>query len=328
VCAQDVSSEVVREALVRVQAELQAAGFSADQTDCSEVAAEIGLIELTVENETVEIRATSVASHGTMTQVADLRQPTISAEVIAVRAVEALRAVLLQSLKSGEVDGEGISTPLREFTQFGQPAPPDPAPVPDLPPEVPAARPKPQAPPRSTPRPRRERLSALLSVGPAVEVVPGANAWMFGGEARGIIQYHGLSLGVVGYAGFVPARFKLGESRAEALSWSILFRPGVALPCGPLWECHLGVLVGLNQVAFNVPDAGQAAEDVRIRHQSWCLQGDALFGRFFASGIGGTLGLRAGSLLNAPVLVSAQDGAEVTWGRPLFSASIALAYRM
>lgn len=323
VCAPDSAPEVIQEALVRVRAELRAAGFSVEPSTCGQVAVDVGRIEFTPRESNVEIRATSIVSGGTMIQHADLRQPAMSAEVIAVRAVEALRAVLLQSLRSGELKEAGISKSLRDFTQFGLEPDASSATTPHTDPSPPP----PSDPlPRTVPQTEGKRLKALLSFGPAVTVYPGAPAWTLGLETRGIVHYQGASLGVVGHVSLLPGRFSLGDGLVKAQSWSILLRPGVSLPCGPKWECHLGVLAGIYQVLFSTDAASTGSSDTR--HQSWTVQGDAMVGRFFGLGLGAMLQVRAGTLINAPHLVSSRSDETINWGRPLIATSFVLAYRL
>lgn len=325
VCAPDSAPGIIQEALVRVRAELQAAGFSVEPAACGQVPVDLGRIEFIPRELNVEIRATSLVSAGTMIQHADLRHPAMSAEVMAVRAVEALRAVLLQSLRSGELKEAAMSQSLRAFIQFG--LEPEPSSEPDvLTPETSAPRrPITEPSPRKSTKGEGGRLRALLSLGPSVNVYPNAPAWTLGTEARGIVHFHGASLGVVGHVDFFPARFSLGDGAARGQSWSILLRPGVSLPCGPNWECHLGVLTGIYQVLFSTDDNASAAN---TRHQSWTVQGDAMIGRFFGLGLGAMLQLRAGTLINAPFLVSSQDDETIVWGRPLIATSFVLAYRL
>ena len=323
VCADDEPGQLVSEALVRVRAELEAAGFSVEPAACGLSQVELGRIAFQRRGETLEIRATAVISHGTMIQTADLSQPAMTAEVIAVRAVEAFRAVLLQSLRSGELKQEQISNSLREFTQFRTDEE-SPAIAPEKPVERREAS---QGTARRSQEPRfAGKLSALFSLGPQSEVQPGIPSFSLGVEARGLVHYQGLSLGVVGASDLYPAHFRLGGSSATGRSWSILLRPGVRLACPSSWECHLGALVGIYQVKVLVEEA--TAEHSAYQHQTWTVQGDALVGRFFEHGLGVVAQMRGGALLDSPAWTSTRDDQKVRWGRPLLSFSLALAYRL
>ncbi len=325
VCAETDADALVSEALVRVRAELRAAGFTVNPELCGEEDPELGRVSFASRGVVLEIRATSVASKGTMIQLADLSLANVTAEVVAVRAVEALRAVLIQSLRSGELEDDGISPSLRQFTQFGLVA------------EEPKSSPsnssgKGNTSPResSSPSPAREKeprgVTALFSLGPTLEIYPEGGGVILGGEARGIISFYGASLGVVGHAGLYPAKVRFGSNSAEATSWAILFRPGVRLPCPPVWECHLGVLAGVYQAKFVVGDSFSGESEVK--HQSFSLQGDVMVGRFFSTGFGALVQLSAGTLLDAPILASGQENVELVWGRPYLATSLAIGYRL
>lgn len=121
VCAQEPTNDTVSEALVRVRAELTAAGFTVEKSPCGEVPVDLGRIEFVLQEARLEITASSLASNSTMIQVANLTNKAITPEVVAVRAVDSLRAVLLQSLRSGELKLDAVSLSVREFTQFKSP---------------------------------------------------------------------------------------------------------------------------------------------------------------------------------------------------------------
>ncbi len=328
VCAQEPSNDTVSEALVRVRAELTAAGFSVEPAPCGQMPVDLGRIEFVLQDTRLEITASSLASNSTMIQVADLSNKAITPEVVAVRAVESLRAVLLQSLRSGELKPEAVSPSVREFTQFKSPEEKvEQLPSPVLKPDAPRRTEKPSSP---TPPPRSRKkaespLGLLMSVGPTVEWAASVPSVLAGGEARLIVDYHGASLGVVGQVvgGLGPIDFGQDEGRASA--WALLARPGVRLGCGPHWECQVGVLAGYYQVTFAVENP--TMERRAARHGTWLVQADVMVGRFFSSGIGILAQVRGGSLINAPVFSNSQDSIELTWGRPLLHAGLSVAYR-
>lgn len=328
VCAEMPTTELVDEALVRVRAELTAAGFSVEPAPCGEVPAEVGRIEFVLQAQRLEISASSLASNSTMIQVADLNHVAITPEVIAVRAVESLRAVLLQSLRSGELKAEAVSPSVREFAQFKTPEEkvPPPPPQPALKPESPRTASKPSSQARRTSaEDASPALGVVLSVGPVVEWSASTPSWLAGAEARAIVKYHGASLGLVAHAvgGLSPLSLAPEEGRASA--WSILLRPGVSLQCGPAWECQLGVLAGYYQVRLTVDD--EVSPERTARHGTWLMQGDVIVGRFFPAGFGVLAQVRGGALLDAPVFSSSQSGTELVWGRPLFQGGISVAFR-
>jgi len=327
VCAQEPTNDTVNEALVRVRAELTAAGFTVEPAPCGQVPVDLGRIEFVLQDTRLEITASSLASNSTMIQVADLSHKTITPEVVAVRAVESLRAVLLQSLRSGELKPDAVSPLVREFTQFKGPeekvdVPPQPALKPDAPRK---ATPAASTPPKRERKREETQLGLLLSVGPTLEWAASVPSVLAGGEARIIVDYHGASLGVVGHVvgGLGPIEF--GEDRARASAWSLLARPGVRLGCGPKWECQVGVVAGYYQVTFTVEDP--TTQRRAAHHGTWLVQADVMVGRFFSSGIGVLAQVRGGSLIDAPVFRNSQQDLDITWGRPLLHAGISVAYR-
>ncbi len=319
-CAPQEPGELLRESLVRVRAELRAAGFSVAPELCRNDNVELGGIEFSMTEAGLEIRSTSVASGGTMIQMVDLNQRVITAEVIAVRAVESLRAVLLQSLRSGEIEEERISPRLRKFTQFGIVAEratrgevrKSVAEVPEV--------------PSSTRRRSLSELRGLLSLGPSVEFFPQVKAFAIGAEARGMLVLRGASLGLIAQVEPFSARADLGHAEVSMTSWSVLFRPGVNVPCGPVWECHLGLAAGIHSSRFRM--LVDRDNEAHVVHRTWTVQGDALLGHYWSSGWGGTIQLRGGALIDAPILRSSAEQAELRWGRPLLAGTLALSYRL
>jgi hypothetical protein len=124
------ASPLLREALVRTQGELSAVGLGIDVQVASGERREsrlprgvYGLLELDERGSTLLIRAWAPRATRSLTARVELGAPGVTAEVVAVRAVETLRAAMLQF---AEAERGAVPTVVRGFTRF-EPAAPAPA---------------------------------------------------------------------------------------------------------------------------------------------------------------------------------------------------------
>jgi hypothetical protein len=142
-------SPVLEEAIVRVRGELGAVGLlvevrpieEAPRSDSSVTGqGTYGVLVLEHAGDYVRVRAYSPDSAIPVEQQVDSNDPHVDAEVIAVRAVETLRAVMLEYARRAREKDEDIPDPVTGFTRIGatpkKPAPPAPKPAAPRPSEL------------------------------------------------------------------------------------------------------------------------------------------------------------------------------------------------
>lgn len=135
----DPPSSVLEEALVRVRGELAAVGLVVEVRPLDEAPRNersvtgqgtYGGLVLDQSGPLVRIRAYSPDSAVPVEQQVDSSDANVDAEVVAVRAVETLRAVMLEYARRARENDEDIPDPVTGFTRLGppakKPAPPSP----------------------------------------------------------------------------------------------------------------------------------------------------------------------------------------------------------
>ncbi len=132
------SSPVLDEALVRVRGELGAVGLLVELRPLEEAQRSdgsfagqgtYGVLVLEHAGDVVRIRAYGPDTASPVEQQVDSSDPHVDAEVVAVRAVETLRAVMLEYARRARDKDEDIPDPVTGFTRIG-PAPKKPSPPP------------------------------------------------------------------------------------------------------------------------------------------------------------------------------------------------------
>lgn len=126
------SGPVLEEALIRIRGELRAVGLqvevhagpgaSTEGTPALFGPGEYGAIVLTEQGGQIEIRAFAPGLETPVSQSASPRHPGVDAEVVAVRAVEALRAAMVQYARSPRPEKGDLPPEVSEFTRLS-PAP-------------------------------------------------------------------------------------------------------------------------------------------------------------------------------------------------------------
>jgi hypothetical protein len=144
-------------------------------------------------------------------------------------------------------------------------------------------------------------------------------------EGRAIMGYGILSLEIVAEGSLVPARNTTAAGTLKARHLSLLLLPGFRIDLDPFWEVRLGVAAGLNQMQFSTT-AGPNLNASDASHISFLLQGDLSAGRFWKNGLGLWAFVRAGGLLNAPVIDRVGHLSE--FGRPLVNMGLGMAWRI
>ena len=123
-------SAVLEEALVRVRGELAAVGLVVEMRPLEEAARNehpvtgqgtYGGVELDQSGAVIRIRAYSPDSAVPVEQQVDSSAANVDAEVVAVRAVETLRAVMLEYARRAREKDEDIPDPVTGFTRLEAP---------------------------------------------------------------------------------------------------------------------------------------------------------------------------------------------------------------
>jgi hypothetical protein len=141
------------EALIRIRGELSAVGLGVEirspdpenpEGEPTFGPLDYGIVELRSADSLIEIRAHAPGLDSPVVQSADPHHPGISAEVIAIRTVEALRAAMIQYARRKQARKEALPKPVSGFTKLEEPEPeerPEPQKVPPQHAEKPPARP-------------------------------------------------------------------------------------------------------------------------------------------------------------------------------------------
>lgn len=313
------------EALVRIGAELKAAGFSVCVVKTRPgIGAErehVGRIELSASGSGLQILASAASDRLRIQQL--VSPPYPDAEVLAIRAVESLRAALLQALRDGTLQPSKASPATRGFASNSS----------DSGSEAPTASPAPitedsKAPLLSQPHPAEQ--GAQPEVEAHLAALPTLVGWGHGQlaaaiEGRGILSYGSASLGALMEGSVYPAKRSTREGNLELRHFSLFVRPGWAFRWGSRWQIHVGAAVGLNQIRFSSEGVSgvQGKQDV---HSSFALLGDLSLAHFSKHGLGLLAAVKVGGLLNTPTLIG--SGSEIVWGRPLWTAGMGIAWKL
>jgi hypothetical protein len=347
------SQAILEEALVRISAELRAVGFDVElarlATNETVVLADAGAagpagaegsrstesggssvrgetpsveevrgprLELEAKGDAVEIRAYSGGEAAPLVQLIELSLVE-NAEVIAIRAVELLRAALLQSLRDGRTRAPPNSSVAR-FTNFDGERSPLPEPKAQAVAQEPAGPPVPMK-----PQPADSTIRWLVGLAPAVHGEGGHSGVGLAAEVTGALLIEAFYIGATVESGLMPLTWTLDEGEVRVRPLSFLLRSGWDLPCQGGFECQVGAAIGYHGL-YMTPEATSTAS-TSTRHASLLIGGEALFGLFSVSGIGGFLHGRVGGLLDAPNGIT--EGVDQPLGRPSWNLGLGLAFR-
>ncbi len=319
----------VGEALLRIQAELRAVGFGVRLVDgtASEGAlpAPVGRLLLIRTGNTVQILAHGASPDAPLTQQVDLSRTSSTAEVVAIRAVEALRAALVQSLRDKSLrDGE-VADAVLTFTQWSE-ARREPSADPEPAQALSAEKAVPHENAEEAPVvPARGSHAWLLALGPLLQK-PAPDASFAAGAELLILRTFGLAYVGAGVDGSLsPARWRTERGTIEAREASLLVRGGVALPCSSPLVCRLGVGFGVRHTSFIATPSGETKSEA-AEHSSALAEADSLLGYFVNDTTGVLLHGRLGAALDAPSLRAGAERAD-SWGRPSYGVALSGAFR-
>jgi hypothetical protein len=306
---------------MRIRGELRAAGLELVQPGkelgssgwtCPDGASALGL---TMKQGSVEISAQVPSRSSPLTQRVDLASPEVSSEIVAVRAVETLRAAALEALGSPNATADADPT----WVDFAQGAPRDTS----------QSRARAAAPASASEAGARGE-GAAPAAPPATSGLSAVRAWAFGvgfgatGAADSLASALGLSLDhyfgpiAVGIRG----RASLSPERTDAPLASLLLRT-YGLEARALWfpkvsdkvELGLGAMVGFLHLRIDAIEAVGPPQAFDGASHSTCALGAGLaLGYLFSP----DFSLRAEGWVNGWVDAPNIDlaGTSVVLGRP------------
>jgi hypothetical protein len=328
----------VREAVLRIQAELQAVGFkvrlaqhettgASSSTQAPLAAQPVGRLLLVRSGNTVQILAQSAFLDAPLTQQVDLSRSSTTAEVLAIRAVEVLRAALVQSLRDKTLPRESMPEAVLTFTQWSEasreaaPGPavePKPSPVNKAPPTdtVPAA-----------PAPENGARGAwLFAAGPVLQK-PSVDATSTAGVEAHLSRSFGPAfVGVLIDGSLSPSHWRTELGVVDARGASFLARGGLNLSCPKNITCQVGAALGARHWSFVATEPDGSAASQKAYHTSLAVEAEALFGYLVDGQTGVLVHGRVGALADAPTLDAGIEEAE-SWGRPSFDLALCGAVR-
>jgi len=303
------ASVLLKESLVRAQGELSAVGLGAD-VELLPSAPRVahtppglrdvyGLLELEQHGSLISIHAWAPGATESLDARVDLAGPGVTSEVIAVRAVETLRAAMLQF---AEAERGAVPEAVRGFTRFTAPVAATPPPPP--------AKPQPPA-PRSPP--------LAFWAGPALALHPGVSPDL--GAQLGIL---------VGPSRvFAAAAFEttLGDLHLEGDHGSAdVRRQAVWLQLGfrfrPASSWEVATRAGAGYVAFGIEGVGDPGyHGAESSHGSLGLMlgVSTVYWATRAFGLYGSVGGRIAT--DAPTILIAEKQV-ITLDRPAFVLSL------
>lgn len=329
---------LLQESSLRVRAELRTAGFEVvggdegegEGGETRECPVGSATISLEVTGNVLTIWAQVSEAHLPLSQAVDLtNQSDARAEVIAIRAVDGLRAAVLEAI----VANQGVvSRPLAEFASARpmSPAPEKPEPAPTELKRAPVLEAERAEPYRG--RSRASRRPAARQGGLATVI--GFGPELAGGE-QGVGLSFGASLdfwwkfvgvGLVADVALLGPVWETPTSRVSIHEYGFGVRGQAAL-CGRPFACQLGLGGSMRTVALDAIQTMDGAELLeRGAHVSPVFDLGAGVGYWFADSVGvfaaGWLHLYG----DAPRLIVGAD--ESLWGRPSYTLSVGPWFRL
>jgi hypothetical protein len=309
VTAPSDASALLKESLVRAQGELSAVGLGADvellPPDSSGRGAPAGLregvygrLELEQRGSLLWIHAWAPGAAESLDARVNLAGPGVTSEVIAVRAVETLRAAMLQF---AEAERGAVPEAVRGFTRFSPP----PAPAAHSP--APAAEPPKRSPPLA------------FWAGPALSLHPGVSPDL--GAQLGILVGPGTAFAAAAFESTIGDLHLQGEhGSADVRRQAVWLQLGVRLRPASAWE--IATRAGAGYAAFSISGDGEPGyHGAENTHGSLALM-LAVSSVYWATrsfGLYGSVGGRIAT--DAPTILIAEKQV-ITLDRPSFVLSL------
>jgi hypothetical protein len=313
----------VEEVLVRAQAELYAVGFEVvscpleDSTGLCAPRAATGRLEVSQSEGHLLLKAWAQGEMAPLTQELDLGERGVSPEVAAIRAVELLRAMLLLSLREGNLRPEEGGS-VEKFTAWEGEVPEEPAPNPE-----PVGE---REPVLATPHPPVERTPDwvwAVGVGPAVSSPGGGLGPGWGGEFFVDAAFRSFYFGAAFDAVLLASSVSRLEGRTDVTSVSAIFRLGFSAPCGKRWVCRVGPHMGVLQFDLEANES-PVFRGSDARHLTSVYGADAMVARYLTRAVGVFLRARLGFAGEAARL---EVSTPVLLGRPVSGISLGVTFR-
>lgn len=310
------------EALHRIAAELGTIGFPVTRGSLGqECAADGPYIGIHRHATRIEIEANAGGQATSIIQQVDPGSPRTNAELVAIRAVEGLRAAMVQVLREHPAQRQRASATVLSFTHTDV-EPSSPGPTAGLEPETPQTTEPAQTAASPTKR-ASPRVLLLLGAGPSFD----GGAPAFGLELGVDLLLPGLVLGASFDAGLLPGTWNAELGSVAARDFTVAASVGARLPCPSSFECQVNGVVGIRQSSIEpVPDSESPSPTLsQANHFSTLVGGEGLLAYFFVPNWGVVLHGRAGTLLDAPRLEAGDES--ILWGRPTISVRAGMAGR-
>jgi hypothetical protein len=314
------ASRLISEALVRAQGELFAVGLASARTaavptegpdnpaegtdEAPRLPTDVyGLLVLEQREGSIIIHAWAPHATASLDARVDLGAPGMTAEVLAVKAVETLRAAMLQFARR---ERGAVPEAVRGFTKL----PTDEAALDTPPPKPPKEQPKPrkeepeppEPPPDEQPAPAVGPFggSAPLGawLGPQVAVEPGAGASV-GGQLGLLVGPRWGFAAIAFDTSFGRLELDAAEGDAKVHRRALTFQLGGRVQATRGWE--LFARAGVGYAAFDVRGRGeQGYRGLHLTHESFTLQANAGVTWWLTRGFGAYASLGGALALDAP----------------------------
>jgi hypothetical protein len=306
--APDGASALLKEALVRAQGELAAVGLRAeveiidDASRAPPLPSDVyGLLALEQRPGAIVIHAWAPRATRPIEARVELSAPGVTAEVIAVRAVETLRAAMLQFAQTA---GGDVPPAVRGFTRFT----PEPA--------TPAAKPPGPAPP-----PADARLAPPLAfwAGPTVSLHAGTSPDL--GAQLGVLVGPSFGFAAAAFETTVgDLHVQADEGGADVRRQTVWAQLGARFRPARAWE--IATRAGLGYASFTIEGRGEAGYSGRsAKHGSPALM-LGISGAYWATRSFGLYASVGGRLaFDAPTILIAENPV-ITLDRPSFVLSL------
>ena len=312
VMAPSDASALLKESLVRAQGELSAVGLGADvelltgeqsETHGSALRPGVyGVLELEQRGTLLVIHAWAPGATESLNARVNLAAPGVTSEVIAVRAVETLRAAMLQF---AEAERGQVPEVVRGFTRFVAQAEPS------------------RAPPAPAPEPTRRSPPLAFWAGPALSLHPGV-APDLGAQLGILVGPNRAFAGAAFETTLGGLHFEREHGSADVRRQAAWLQLGVRFRPDDAWE--VSTRAGAGYAAFNIDGAGETGyHGAETTHGSLALMlgVSTVYWATRSFGLYGSVGGRIAT--DAPTILIAEKQV-ITLDRPSFVVSLGASF--
>lgn len=319
---------VLDEARVRIQAELKAAGFEILGGDGSvrdgnepgrwECPAGSATITLELVGQSLTIWSQVSGAHEPLSQTLSLQSGDATAELIAIRAVDGLRAAVLEALVTNQ---SVVSRPLAEFASA---RPPREAAREETPPVTePTSVAVPAEPKRAkvsseSSQKKEKQFGGMVAFGP--ELVGGVGAPGVSLGASIDLWWRFFAIGLAADVALLGASWEAEGARIAIREYGLGLRSQIA-PCKRPLLCQFGAGLSVRTVALDAVQSLAGSELLeRGAHTSPAVDIGLGFGYWLSGSVGVQASAWGHVYTDAPRLVVGAE--ESVWGRPSYVVAI------